>query len=77
MLRAQNPTRLELVAPCPFLGRAPFHCRAAMAKEPTARGRWLSRCQSDDHDNCPLFMAKLLRSSPVERSGAVLNLHLK
>ena len=77
MLQAENLTDPELVSPCPFLGRSPFRCRAAIAKEPTARVRWLKRCQSDDHDNCPLFMAKLLRSSPVERSGAVLNLHLK
>jgi hypothetical protein len=77
MLRAENSTKLDLFSPCPFLGRAPLRCRAAIAKEPTGRGRGLNRCQSDDHDNCPLFMAKLLRSSPVERSGAVLNLHLK
>lgn len=68
---------LEAASSCPFLDQTPGRCRAAFAVRPLKSSRRASRCQSDDHDNCPLFMAQLLRSSPVERTGVVLNLHLK
>lgn len=77
MVGANKSTALDLLTPCPFFVGTPARCRAAFAKEPADRGRRPSRCQSDDHDNCPLFMARLLRRSPVERSGAVFDLKLK
>lgn len=70
-------TLTDPAAPCPFLASSPGRCQAAFASAGPKRGRLARRCQSDEHDNCPLFMARLLRSSPVERVGAVVNLHLK
>lgn len=77
MVGDSKSTALDLSSPCPFFENPAVRCRAAFARGAASRSRRLSRCQSDDHDNCPLFLARLLRSSPVERSGAVLSLHLK
>ncbi len=77
MLRVNSAPAPDLSSPCPFFAAASTHCRASLAGRPFERSRLARRCQSDDHDNCPLFMARLLRSSPVERTGAVVNLYLK
>lgn len=77
MLRVNFAPAPDLSSPCPFFEASPTHCRASFAGRLFDRSRSVRRCQSDDHDNCPLFMARLLRSSPVERTGTVVNLYLK
>lgn len=77
MLPVPQSSAPDPTSPCPFLQSTPARCRAAAAGRVFDRSRRARRCQSDDHDNCPLFMARLLRSSPVERAGTVLNLYLK
>ncbi len=48
---------------CPFFEASRCLCRAAlltMTPDTVHRTRY---CGSDDHDDCPLFLAKALRSS--------------
>lgn len=59
-----NPDVFELDrAECPFYGAADSSCRASFSGMPVRRARKRLYCFSEDHDRCPLYLARLLRSS--------------
>lgn len=50
-------------AVCPFLDTRHHLCQAAFSGRSLDRRRREKVCATDDHDRCPLFLSKLLRSS--------------
>jgi hypothetical protein len=54
-----------LAAGCPFFEPAQTVCRAALLTFMPESRHLYSYCCSDDHDDCPLFLAKALRSSSI------------
>ena len=50
-------------AVCPFLDTRQHLCQAAFSGRSLDRRRREKLCSMDDHDRCPLFLSKLLRSS--------------
>ncbi len=52
----------EAVACCPFRDLAAGVCRASFSALPLTQLRQ-SYCTSEDHDDCALFLARLLRAS--------------
>ncbi|MHB8766253.1 MAG: hypothetical protein ACYDA8_18195 [Deferrisomatales bacterium] len=47
---------------CPFHASAPGACLAALGDAASWRLHRPARCASADHDACPTFLAKVLRS---------------
>jgi hypothetical protein len=47
---------------CPYRGVNPESCQASVGAASSARRMDIARCTSPDHDDCPTFLAKLLRS---------------
>lgn len=47
--------------PCPFHRTSPGECLAAVGSA-SRRPHRVARCASVDHDECPTFLAKILRS---------------
>lgn len=77
-MQRPNLTATVLSAPpCPYLEPRADHCLAAVAGHHPAAERRGVRCHSDDHDGCPRFMARLLRSSPREHAGPMRDLAAK
>lgn len=48
---------------CPFLDTEQSYCVAAMLRFMPDSRQMYHYCCSDDHDDCPVFLAKALRSS--------------
>lgn len=48
---------------CPFLDAECGYCGAAMLRFMPNSRQLYHYCCSDDHDDCPVFLAKALRSS--------------
>lgn len=47
---------------CPFHTPSPRGCLAALGDAASRRPQPTARCASADHDACPTFLAKILRS---------------
>lgn len=62
---------------CPFQGVADGHCRAAFSGLPVDPKRRRSCCRSEDYDDCPLFLARALRSSRPQGRREPWPLHQK
>ena len=50
-------------AACPFFESRQHLCQAAFSGRSLDRRRGEKLCATDEHDRCPLFLSKLLRSS--------------
>ena len=62
---------------CPFHSAADSRCRAAFSSfAPGSRFR-SPRCSSEDYDDCPLFLARALRSSRPQGRREPWPLHQK
>ncbi len=47
---------------CPFQGATRESCLASVGGSDAVRVQRPARCTSSDHDGCPIYLAKLLRS---------------
>lgn len=47
---------------CPFDASSPGGCLAAVGEGATRRSLRVARCATEDHDECPTFLARMLRS---------------
>ena len=50
---------------CPFWNNWTFVCRVSFSRAAPGSGHCLTYCTSDDHDNCPLYLAEALRRSRI------------
>jgi len=67
-----NPATFEFGrAECPFFDGDGSSCRASFSGMPVRRARKRLYCFSEEHDSCPLFLARMLRNSQ-SRSGVDL-----
>ncbi len=57
---------------CPFLEKACV-CRAAFSGLAVSPDRARQYCTVEDHDLCPLFLSKVLRSSQPRYCGSLRN----
>lgn len=48
---------------CPFYSRRDSICLASISSMSVSDINVLLRCQSEDHDNCPVFLSKILRNT--------------
>ncbi len=48
---------------CPFWDCRALNCQVSFSDESVGSKRYLHYCISDDHDNCPLYLAEALRRS--------------
>lgn len=53
----------SIVEKCPFLDFERGYCSAAMLRFIPDSRQLYHYCCNDDHDDCPVFLAKALRSS--------------
>lgn len=60
---------------CPFFSPSPQDGKASCTTSPRAALQ-LCYCETEDYDNCPLFLGRLLRNSRPKFRG-VLDLALK
>lgn len=51
------------ISVCPFLDAQQRSCHAAFSGAGLERRRKETLCLSDEHDRCPLFLSKLLRTN--------------
>ncbi|MDA8086348.1 MAG: hypothetical protein M0Z75_06555 [Nitrospiraceae bacterium] len=47
---------------CPFYSQCDSVCHASLHMMSISGTAALIKCQKEDHDNCPLFLSKVLRS---------------
>ncbi len=66
---------LAIETNCPFFTATPHHDKPSCATSPRAALQ-LCYCETEDYDNCPLFLGRLLRNSQPRFRG-VLDLALK
>ncbi|OHB33826.1 MAG: hypothetical protein A2X84_10575 [Desulfuromonadaceae bacterium GWC2_58_13] len=64
----------QLILSCPFFEESGQKRKTSCAN-PTATQQ-LSYCETEDYDNCPMFLSRLLRNSRPKFRG-VLDLALK
>lgn len=64
----------QRIMSCPFFEARGSDCKAACAN--VSAIQQLSYCETEDYDNCPLFLSRLLRNSRPKFRG-VLDLALK
>ena len=50
---------------CPFWDCRALKCQVSFSNESVGSRRYLYHCTSDDHDNCPLYLAEALRRSRI------------
>ena len=64
MARRVKTTRNHLLphASCPFYDPLNRTCQASCSSMAIDRKRQATYCASEDHDDCPLFLARFLRS---------------
>jgi len=48
---------------CPFWDSLTLSCQVSFSREVLSARRRLHYCMTDDHDNCPLYLAEALRRS--------------
>ncbi len=53
---------LRLEDTCPFYSRGSATCLASISMMNVSVLTALAKCASEDHDDCPLFLSKVLRS---------------
>ena len=53
---------------CPCWDCRALDCQVSFSNEAVGSRRYLHYCTSDDHDNCPLYLAEALRRSRVRNS---------
>jgi len=71
-----NPLTFELNrADCPFFQSSSCSCGASFSGMPVRRARKRLYCFSENHDSCPLYLARMLRNSQSRR-GIDLQEHL-
>jgi len=71
-----NPAIFDLSrAECPYFRASSCSCGASFSGMPVGRGRRQLYCFSENHDSCPLFLARMLRNSQPRR-GMDLREHL-
>lgn len=58
-----NPEACPTLEQCPFLDASDSHCSATLLRFMPDSGQLYHYCCSDNHDDCPVFLAKALRSS--------------
>ncbi len=70
------PFTLEMTVSGPMSDpcKCPYHdregvCRASISAMPTERHRQVHYCNSEDHDLCPIFLARELRTRPFHYCG--------
>lgn len=68
--RLNSATRSEET--CPFLEKGCI-CRAAFSGLAVSPARTRRYCAVEDHDLCPLFLSKVLRSSQPRYCGVLSN----
>jgi len=56
-----RPFDPRAAAVCPFHAASPGECLAALGVAATRRPSRPARCASEDHDECPTYLAKMLR----------------
>jgi len=56
------------LANCPFWNCGDQDCQVAFSGESVGTKHCLHYCLSDDHDNCPLYLAEALRRSRIRTS---------
>ena len=54
---------------CPFWDSHSGSCQVSFSREAIGSKRCLHYCLSDDHDNCPLYLAEALRRSRMKSSA--------
>jgi hypothetical protein len=54
---------------CPFFEEGTL-CRASFSRLPVDSGRARHFCNGEDHDLCPLFLSKILRSTRLRYCGS-------
>jgi hypothetical protein len=54
---------LETPMSCPYFNCAGDTCQASSPATPMAGVKIMSVCAAEDYDLCPIFLAKVLRSS--------------
>ncbi len=53
---------LQLKETCPFYSRGSSTCLASISMMRVSVLTALAKCAGEDHDECPLFLSKVLRS---------------
>ncbi len=46
---------------CPYMTGEKDFCSASVMETTVSNDRWSHYCCTEDHDRCPLFLAKILR----------------
>jgi hypothetical protein len=59
-------------ANCPFFDQDESRCKGSISNAPVPGQRQFLYCQSDDHDQCTYYLAKLLRQSRAKSSEPLL-----
>lgn len=57
---------------CPFLDQNGFRCWVSTSCDSVPASRQSRHCLTDDHDQCPFYLAKLLRQSQAKSSESLL-----
>ncbi len=73
---AENLPLGQLTQSCPFLKASDQNCSASCVCTSITAAQQLSYCETEDYDNCPLFLSRLLRNSRPKFRG-VMDLALK
>jgi len=73
---AENSNLLQQAMSCPFLDSSRQDCKAACLSTEISAAQQLCYCETEDYEDCPLFLSRLLRNSRPKFRG-VLDLALK
>ena len=67
------PYALDLFSPAATTGACPYFerggCRAAFSRQALDRRRVQNYCACEDHDLCPFYLSKVLRSTRLRYCG--------
>ena len=48
---------------CPFYSKCDSICTASISSMSVSDFNAVMKCKSEDHDNCPVFLSKILRKA--------------